>query len=106
MEMLRVRAREIIPLYRWRENGTWVYNTTPFGVGYPLEELKLLTTSAVNDNAKMISNFAIFKVYNYTNNAKPPAVEHLINVNNNDASDLKYYEMYPNWKFSHYWDPQ
>ena len=106
MEMLRVRAREIIPLYRWRENGTWVYNTTPFGVGYPLEELKLLTTSAVNDNAKMISNFAIFKVYNYTNNAKPPAVEHLINVNNNDASDLKYYEMYPNWKFAFYWDPQ
>lgn len=106
MEMLRVRAREIIPLYRWQENGTWVYNTTPFGVGYPLEELKLLTTSTVNDNAKMISNFAIFKVYGYTNNAKPPVAEHLINVNNNDASDLKYYEMYPNWKFSHYWDPQ
>jgi len=43
--MLRVRAREIIPLYRWQENNNFVYNVTPFGVGYPLEELKTLTNT-------------------------------------------------------------
>lgn len=117
VELLHVRAREIIPLYRWQETPTspFIYATTPFGVGYPLEELQTLTTGPVSDNAKMLSQFAIFKVYTYTNEQKPSDVPHLINnitADNQDVYDVQlynedelYYEMYPNWEFTFYWDP-
>jgi hypothetical protein len=36
MEMLRISRREIIPIY---EVDTDLYSTTPFGKGYPINEL-------------------------------------------------------------------
>jgi hypothetical protein len=36
VEILNLRAREIIPIYEIEDNK---YATTPFGVGYPIREL-------------------------------------------------------------------
>lgn len=127
MEILKIRAREIIPLYRWQEGNTFVYNTTPFGKGYPIEEFKEFTTSnVVNDKRIITSRFAIFKVYSYNegnqNDLFPVASSHYRNEYKrtstddtppspsstpplNVTDDTLHSDMYPNWTFRFYWDP-
>lgn len=120
MEMLRVKAREIIPLYRWQENNNFVYSVTPFGVGYPLKELKALTnTEPYYIRNQIVSSFAIYKIYEKQENntyVKPNATAHLVNelqiensdktalVTTNEEADHQYNEMYPDWQFACYWD--
>jgi hypothetical protein len=56
LELLKVKRREIIPIY---EVGTNLYATTPFGVGRPLNELKELNETGLS----FLSKFAIFAIY-------------------------------------------
>ena len=131
LEMLRVTAREIIPLYCWKNNNNeLIYNTTPFGVGYPLAELQeLLNTAPYYTRNARIGSFAIYKVYEYDgsnnsqayikpeiiNNVRPEAA-HILNSadwptqkdteNDEYDDDFIYAEKYLDWKFVYYWDPQ
>jgi hypothetical protein len=41
MEILRIRRREIIPIY---EVETDLYSVTPYGKGYPIEELTQMSS--------------------------------------------------------------
>ena len=94
MEMLRVRRREIIPLFKQEENK---YSTTPFGVGYPLNELV-----AMDDTDKEIINrFAIFAIYVQENDG---AVPHSLTPLELQTQDKQYNEMYPDWVFLEYID--
>lgn len=97
MEMLRVRAREIIPIYQTGidESGTKLYSTTPFGVGYPIRELKEMR----NSDLKIVGGFAIFALYVPNNGTIPNVVAHEITLESNN-SDKQYNEMYPDWVFS------
>lgn len=94
IELMRVWAREIIPLY---QVGLDQYATTPFGVGYPINELVNMST----EDQEIISRFAIFKVY--IPDTEIIDVAHSLTPNES-AIDKQYNQLYPDWVFSYYYD--
>lgn len=109
MEILRIRRREIIPIY---EVETDLYSVTPYGKGYPIEEL----TQMSSVDQEIINRFAIFAIY-VPDNTNIIATSHLVNnITDNstdtlvsipytdEPQDKHYNELYPDWIFSKYYD--